>query len=164
MLWSTKLLDEQAPAIAAFAGAGLALFGLANGVVRLFGDRLRAVFGDLRLAAGSIAIAAIGFAGVGLSTGFVASVVSFALTGIGVACVVPVIFSLATAETPDNRAAGLGFIMLVAGAPRILAPWAFGWLADTYTFTGAFGAVAVLLVVAFGVVVAMARSGSVRAA
>ena len=45
LLWSAKLLDEMAPALAAIAGVGAAFFGLCNAAVRFPGDRLRSARG-----------------------------------------------------------------------------------------------------------------------
>ena len=84
ILWSAKLLDAQAPELAAIAGAGAAFFGICNAVVRVQGDRLRARFGDLPLMMGSLMVAIAGFAAFGFSESFAASVVSFAVIGLGV--------------------------------------------------------------------------------
>lgn len=161
VLWSAKLLDEQAPSIAALAGAGAAFFGICHAAVRFAGDRLRARFGDLPLIVGSLAVAAAGYAGVGLSTSFAASVVAFALTGIGSACVIPVIFSLAASEFPESRAAGIGVVGLVAGPSRIVSPWIFGALAESLSTAFAFGIISIAVVA--GLLVALTTADHRRA-
>ena len=141
-MWSAKLLDEQAASLAAFAGLGVAFFGICHALVRFIGDRCRARFGDMALMLGSLAIAAMGFAAIGLSQGFAMSVIAFALIGFGTACVIPCIFALVGRLSEANRAAGMGYVSLVAGLPRALAPWLFGWLAETQSTSFAFAACA----------------------
>lgn len=67
IMWSAKLLDEQAPNLAAIAGLGTAFFGLCNSGIRAGGDGIRARFGDIPLILGSLILATIGFVLIGLA-------------------------------------------------------------------------------------------------
>jgi len=149
IMWSAKLLDQQASALAAIAGIGVAFFGLCHAAIRFVGDRSRARFGDMPLMLGSLTIAAAGFAAIGLSDSFAMSVAAFALVGFGTACVIPCIFALAGRLTATDRTKGIGFISLVAGIPRALAPWIFGWLAETRSTSFAFAMCALAMLAAF---------------
>jgi predicted MFS family arabinose efflux permease len=148
MFWSAKLLDEQAPELAKIAGLGVAFYGLCNAAVRFNGDMLRARFGEFPLLFISLAVAIIGLAGLGLSLSFAANVVSFALIGFGLALICPTLFNMAASAVPHNRAGGIGFISLVAGVPRVLGPYAFGWVASVSSTGTAFGLGSVLLMMA----------------
>ena len=161
VMWSAKLLDQQAAALAAIAGIGVAFFGLCHAAIRFVGDRSRARFGDMPLMLGSLIIAAAGFAAIGLSQNFAMSVAAFALVGFGTACVIPCIFALAGRLTAANRAKGIGFISLVAGIPRVLAPWLFGWLAETQSTSFAFAMCALGMLAAL---MCICRSANSRAA
>ena len=152
LFWSSKLLAEMAPDIAVISGLGAAFFGLCNAIVRFPGDRLRARFGDIPLMSATIFVAIGGFAGLGMTDGFVLNVIFFAMTGMGLALICPCLFAMASRETPANRAAGLGVSMLVAGVPRIIAPTAFGAIAEAFSIRLAFGLCAVLLLFAFFVI------------
>ena len=152
LFWSSKLLAEMAPDLAVISGLGAAFFGLCNALVRFPGDRLRARFGDIPLMSATIFVAIAGFAGLGLTDGFVLNVIFFAMTGMGLALICPCLFAMASRETPSNRAAGLGVSMLVAGLPRIIAPTAFGTIAEAFSIRLAFGLCAVLLLFAFFVI------------
>jgi MFS family permease len=149
LLWSSKLLAETAPQFAAISGLGAAFFGLCNALVRFPSDGLRARFGDLHVMMTSVWLAIIGFAGLGLTTSFASNVFFFALVGMGVALLAPSLLAMAARETPRNRAAGISVAMLIAGAPRIVAPRAFGEIAEMFSTRVAFGLCAVLLVGAF---------------
>jgi MFS family permease len=146
LFWSSELLVQAEPGLAEIAGIGAAFFGLCNAVVRLFGDRLRGRFGNLPLMTATTLVAIVGFAGLGLFEGFAASVVSFAIAGFGLAILMPCLFSMSANETPENRAAGIGVAMLIAGVPRIMAPTAFGAVTEALSTRFAFGLCAVLLV------------------
>lgn len=150
IMWSAKLLDEQAPNLAAIAGLGTAFFGLCNSSVRAGGDGIRARFGDIPLILGSLILATIGFVLIGLSDNFLLSAVAFAVTGFGTACVIPAIFAITAKHMQENRARGLGIVSLVAGLPRVLAPWFFGWVATAHSTSFAFGLCAVAMAVALG--------------
>lgn len=56
IMWSAKHLDEQPASLVAFAGLGVAFFGIYHALVRFMGDRCRARFGDMALMPGSLAI------------------------------------------------------------------------------------------------------------
>jgi predicted MFS family arabinose efflux permease len=152
IMWSAKLLDEQAPSLAAIAGLGTAFYGLCNTSMRLAGDTIRARFGDIPLILGSLLLAATGFVLIGISGSFALSTFAFALTGLGTACVIPAIFAITARHMTENRARGLGIVSLVAGLPRVLAPWFFGWVATQHSTSFAFGLCALAMAVALGLI------------
>ena len=153
LFWSAKLLNEQAPSLAAIAGLGAAFYGGCNAVVRFAGDPLRGRFGDIPVMLASLLVALLGFAVLGVSNSFAMSVVAFAGVGFGLAVICPCLFNMAAAQVPANRAAALSFISSMAGAPRILAPWIFGWVATTHSTSFAFGLCGAVLAVAIGLII-----------
>lgn len=155
LFWSAKLLNDQAPELAAIAGLGAAFYGACNAIVRFRGDRLRARYGEIPLMLASLALATAGFIILGLSLSFAMNVVAFACVGFGLAILCPCLFNLAAAQVPANRSAGLSFVSLIAGPPRILAPWVFGWVATSQSTSFAFGLCAVLMVVALGLILSL---------
>jgi MFS family permease len=154
IMWSARLLDEQAPALAEIAGLGVAFYGLCNSAVRFAGDGIRARFGDLPLVHTSVLVAMAGFALIGLSGSFIPSSIAFALTGFGTACVIPTLFAIAARHMLKNRARALAILSLVAGLPRVMAPWVFGVVATAHSTSFAFGLCAAAMAVAAGFVLA----------
>ena len=152
VFWSAKLLNEQAPSLAAIAGLGTAFYGICNAGMRFYGDRLRARHGEMIVLLTSIVLAMAGFAILGLSTSFAVSVVAFACAGLGLSLLCPCLFNMAANQMPANRAAALGFISMIAGTPRIMAPWLFGWIAASQSTSFAFGLCTFALATAFGLV------------
>lgn len=158
LLWSAKLLDEIAPALAAIAGLGAAFFGLCNAAVRFPGDRMRALFGEMPLMLGSLVVSIAGFVALGLSQSFVMSVTAFASVGLGLALLIPTIFAIAAKLVPENRAGALSFVSLLTALPRILAPLAFGIVAASFGTAVSFGLVAVGLAAALALILIFSRT------
>ena len=129
--WSGQLLNDMRPDLAAYSGLGVGLYGLCNGTMRMFGDKLRARFSDLRLVAMSFIVGLAGLIILSLHLSFAISVAAFAVTGFGLGLVFPCMFSVAAHLVPEARAAGLGLASMVSGPPRILLPLLLGWLAQT---------------------------------
>lgn len=157
LMWSSELLAQNAPQLAAIAGLGAAFFGLSNALVRFPGDWLRTRFDETTLMSVLVLVAAVGFAGLALSDGFAANVAFFTLVGMGVAILCPCLFAMAGREMPHNRAAGLSVAMLVAGIPRIVMPTVIGAVAEIYSTRVAFGLCAVALFCALVAIRRLAR-------
>ena len=98
-LWSTLLLREEAPKLAAISGLGAAFFSACQAALRFNADAIRLRISDLRIIVASFAIAAAGFALVGAQAGFAASVAGFALIGVGTGPIVPCSFALAARQS-----------------------------------------------------------------
>jgi MFS family permease len=154
IMWSARLLDEQAPALAEIAGLGAAFYGLCNSAVRFAGDGIRSRFGDLPLIHASLLLAIAGFTLIGFSDGFLLSSVAFALTGFGTACIIPTLFAITARHMTENRARALAVVSLVAGVPRVMAPWVFGVVATAHSTSFAFGLCAAAMAVAAGFILA----------
>lgn len=157
LMWSSELLAQSAPQFAAIAGLGAAFFGISNAALRFPGDWLRTHFDETTLMSVLLIVAAAGFAGLGFFEGFATNVAFFALVGMGVAILCPILFAMAGRETPGNRAAGLSVAMLVAGVPRIVMPTVIGGVAELYSTRVAFGLCAVALICALVVVRQLAK-------
>jgi len=148
LLWSAKLLNDIAPALAAIAGLGAAFFGACNAAVRFPGDGMRSLLGEMPLMIASLVVSISGFLALGLSTSFVVSVAAFASVGFGLALLIPTIFALSARLVPENRAGALSFVSLLTAVPRVLAPLCFGLVAGKFGTAVAFGLVALGLLAA----------------
>lgn len=155
LFWSAKLLNDQAPELAAIVGLGAAFYGTCNAIVRFGGDRLRAMFNEIPLMLASLAVATAGFITLGLQPSFTMNIIAFAAVGFGLAILCPCLFNMAASQIPANRAAGLSFVSILAGPPRVLAPMAFGWIATSHSTSFAFGLCAIILIVAFGLIISL---------
>ena len=158
--WSAVYLRDELGASPGYAAAGFTAFSLAMVVGRASGDRLVEALGPVRLVRAGGAIAAAGF-GLALVLGApAAAVLGFACLGIGVSCIVPLVFRAAGAVrgVPAGVALGavssMGYLGLMAGPPLV------GGLAELTSLPRALW----LLVGLAGIVAALARTARVDAA
>jgi hypothetical protein len=151
--WSAKLLDTEAPSLAAISGLGTSFLCGCAALARIFGDRVRASYGDRNVFLGSLAVTALGMIGVAATSGFVPHVLAFAVIGFGTAYMVPCLFAIAANTDPSARAARIGQVLLIGGPFRIASPYLFGWIAQHGSPALAFGAFSVAMVAAAGLFV-----------
>jgi Major Facilitator Superfamily len=145
LLWSTLLLREEAPKLAAISGLGAAFFSACQAALRFNADAIRLRVSDLHIVVASFAIAAAGFALVGAQAGFAASVTGFALIGVGTGPIVPCSFALAARQSEAGPAAGLASASLFSTLTRLPAPLVTGAIAQSLSLPAAFAAFALAL-------------------
>jgi hypothetical protein len=145
-LWSTLLLREEAPKLAAISGLGAAFFSACQAALRINADAIRLRVSDLRIIVASFVIAALGFALVSAQAGFAASVAGFALIGVGTGPIVPCGFALAARQSAAGPAVGLASASLFSALSRLPAPLATGAIAQALSLPIAFAAFALALV------------------
>ena len=150
LFWSAKLLDSEAPSLAAIAGIGTSFLCGCVAVARLFGDRIRGRFGDRSVVLGSLAVTALGMISMAATSGFALHVAAFAVIGFGSAYLVPCLFSIVANSDPSARAARIGLLLLIGAPFRIGSPYVFGWLAQQYSPALAFGALSLAMIAAGG--------------
>jgi hypothetical protein len=144
-VWSTLLLREEAPKLAAISGLGATFFSACQTALRFNADPIRLRISDLRIIIASFAIAAAGFALVGLQAGFAASVVGFALIGVGTGPIVPCGFALAARQSAAGPAVGLASASLFSALSRLPPPLVTGAIAQKLSLPAAFAAFALAL-------------------
>ena len=165
-VWSSLLLREEAPKLAAISGLGAAFFSACQAALRFNVDAIRLRVSDLRIIIASFAIAAAGFALVSVQAGFAASVAGFALIGVGTGPIVPCGFALAARQAAAGPAVGLASASLFSALTRLPAPLATGAIAQALSLPIAFAAFALALVTTAAAVsiVAYRRPRAARAA
>ncbi len=148
LFWSSLLLQSEAPKLAAISGLGAAFFCAFQAALRLNADRVRRLVSDRRLIVVSLATAASGFVVVAVHLGFFATVVGFAIIGLGTGAVVPCGFALAAAHRGFSAAAALSTVAMFGSFARLPSPLAMGAIAKYLSLSGAFALFAILLVLA----------------
>ena len=148
LVWSSLLLRDEAPRLAAFAGLGGGFFALCQATLRFNADVVRLWISDQRIVVASFGLAALGFALTAANAGFPVSVAGFALIGVGTGAIVPCTFALAARQTPGRPAVGLSSASLFSTLTRLPAPLATGAIAQALSLPVAFGAFAAALAVA----------------
>ncbi len=146
--WSGVYLAEVIKTSDYFVGMGYASFTFFMTLGRFYGDTLTARFGALKVIRGGTAIAAIGLLLVLLPTLFTA-LLGFGLMGLGLSCVVPVLFS-ESGQVPDlNPSMGIASVASAGYIGFLGGPVLIGLLAEKFSLSLGFGFILVLISLAF---------------
>jgi fucose permease len=123
--WGAVYLRDVLGTGAAFGGAGFACFSLAMAAGRFGGDALVRRIGAARVLRASAGTAALGLAAALVVGDPVVALVGFAVVGLGIANVIPVLFSSAGRVPGEPSGVALaavattGYLGLLAGPPLI---------------------------------------------
>jgi MFS family permease len=151
--WTAVYLRMDLGAGAGLAGAGFAVFSAAMAVGRLTGDRLVAAFGPVAMVGWGAMLAALGLGGALLLHDPLAAILGFGLVGLGLANIVPILFS-AAGRTPGMAPGAAIAAVTTAGYSGFLAgPPLVGFAAEWIGLPAALG----LLAVAVGSMAVWAR-------
>ncbi len=126
--WSGVYLRTVQGASPAVASVSIAVYAGAMIVMRLVGDGLVARFGPGLVVAGGGVVAGSGVVLAVLAPGVVPAVLGFALVGVGVANIVPVLFTAAGAR----GAAGVATVATAGYGAGLVAPPVIGWVSEGF--------------------------------
>ena len=144
---------------------GLA-FGLNSGamaMVRFLGDAVRNRFGAVKTLRASGIIGAIGLLIVATAPNSAVAIAGFAFTGIGVANMVPIMFSAAGNYPGLPPGSGIATTTMIGYSGFLVAPSVIGFIAEHVGFRFTFGVVALLLLVVASFARNAASADGVRA-
>jgi len=148
------VLDWAALYLARDFGAGVATSGLAFGlfsatmaVMRFAGDSIRNRFGAVVTLRASGLLGAAGMLLAALAPSDVVALIGFAISGLGVANTVPIMFSAAGNQPGIAPGAGIATVTMLGYCGILLAPSSIGFAAEAVGFRVVYAMLAVLLVV-----------------
>lgn len=145
--WAALYLKDELGASTFVSGLGFAFFAGTMAVMRFAGDSLRNRLG---------AVATLRLSGIlgalGLLIGAVApdphiAIAGFALSGLGVANMVPILFSAAGNYPGEAPGAAISAVTMVGYAGILVAPASIGFLAEHLGYRPTYAGLAVLLLV-----------------
>lgn len=145
MDWSGVLLTEVKNTELSLAGVGYAVFSVAMLCMRLLGDKIVAVLGEEKTLVFGSVIGAIGFLSVIFLENFYAIQLGFVLMGLGLANIVPTIYSLTKYQKVMPINAAVTAITSMGYTGVILGPAVLGFVAHGFGITQVFYLLAVLL-------------------
>ena len=145
--WAALYLKQERGTDLATAGLAFGLFAGAMAVMRFLGDGVRNRLGAVKTLRISALIAAAGMLVAGLSSNVWVAIAAFAVTGIGIANVVPIIFSAGGNQPGMASTTGMSVVTTMGYSGILLAPSAIGFTAEHTGFSVVFVAMSALLVV-----------------
>jgi MFS family permease len=144
--WSAFYIRNELGGSASVAALAVSAFAVSMAAVRLLGDRVVRRLGPVRTVRLSGACATVGAITIVVAPGLGVGLVGFALLGIGVAVVVPLVFAAAGRVGP-HPARSIAGVAVVAYASGLVAPGVIGGIASASSLTVSFCLVAVLVAI-----------------
>ncbi|AHH97125.1 MFS transporter [Kutzneria viridogrisea] len=149
--WTALYLRESLHAPAQLAGSGYAVFAVAMFAGRAMGDWLVSRFGDHRVVGGLAGAGAVLFALALVIGSPWAALVGFVAFGLGLSCIVPVVYRAAAAVPGLHAGAAIAGASTAGWSGMLLGPPVIGLLSEASTLPLALGLLPLLsAVVALG--------------
>jgi len=145
--WSALYLAKVHHAPVALAGYAFAAFSGTMALMRFAGDGLRDRFGDGRSFFVSALVAAVGFAIAGLSPTLPMVLAGFLVCGLGLANMVPILFSAGGRFPGVEPAIGIGIVTAFGYSGALTAPALLGFIAEHTGLASIFAGFSVVLLV-----------------
>ena len=130
--WSALLLHTEKGASESLAALGFGAFSISICVGRLFGDAMRRKWGDFRLLLASTLLALAGQVLVVFAPWPLLCLCGYALAGLGIAPVMPVILSRGGNRTDISPQRAATIISIMGYAGLLVVPPSIGWLAELF--------------------------------
>ena len=152
--WSGVFLHDELGASLATASLGYIGYNVCEAGVRLVGDRLHERYGASALVRCCGAVAVAGLAVVVFSPVPATAVAGFALLGLGLSVLVPVILGAVGHDGAESGSAGaadaLAKVSTLTYSGLLVGPMTVGWFAEAFGLTATLGGLLVVLAVTLG--------------
>jgi MFS family permease len=162
--WAAIYLGKELGADLFRSGLGFAFFAGAMAIVRFAGDTVRNRFGAVRTLRASGLVGAAGLMGGALAPNDIVAIASFGVAGLGVANMVPIIFSAAGNHAGMAAGAAISTVTMVGYAGILVAPSTIGFVAEHIGFRTTYGALALVLMLVAALAGRVAAADGVRKA
>jgi MFS family permease len=145
MDWAAIYLNKELGADLFQSGLGFAFFAGVMAIMRFVGDRIRNRFGAVRTIRYSGLISALGLLIAATSPTYVFAIIGFSISGIGVANMIPILFSAAGNQSGHNPGVAISTVTMVGYAGILFAPSIIGVIAEHIGFRVTYAALSLLL-------------------
>lgn len=144
--WAALYLSKTLEAPQARTGYGFALFAGTMALMRFLGDSVRNRFGAVTTLRVSGIVAASGILVAGLAPMDMVAIAGFAFAGLGVANMVPILFSAAGNHPATSAGSGIATVTMIGYCGILLAPSLIGYAAEAIGYRATYVIIAGLLV------------------
>ena len=146
--WGALYLRQELGASPALSGLAFGAFSAAMALMRFLGDIVRDRFGAVNTFRVSSVLAIIGLGVAGLASSPEAAIAGFALTGLGLANMVPIAFSAAGNLPGLPQGLAISVVTFMGYSGILVAPSVIGFIAEHTGFALIYLSLPVLIVVA----------------
>ena len=148
--WAALYLSRTMGSGIERSGLAFGLFSGAMALMRFAGDRVRDRFGAVGTLRLSGLVAASGIAVAAMAPDDIVAIAGFAFAGLGVANMVPILFSAAGSYTGIGPGAGIATVTMMGYSGILVAPSAIGYAAQTIGYRPTYGIIVMLLLTVAG--------------
>jgi MFS family permease len=143
--WAALYLSRTMDSSVARSGLAFGFFSGAMALMRFFGDGVRDRFGAVGTLRLSALVAASGMAVAAVAPNDIVAIAGFAFSGLGVANMVPILFSAAGGYPGISAHAGIATVTMMGYSGILIAPSGIGFAAQTIGYRPTYGMLVVLL-------------------
>lgn len=143
--WAAIYLGRELGADLFTSGLGYAFFAGTMAVVRFVGDIVRNRFGAVRTLRVSAMIAAVGLIVAGFAPNEALAILGFAVAGLGIANVVPILFSAAGNHPTLPSGVAIAAVTMVGYAGILVAPSTIGYVAEFIGFRATYATLGIVM-------------------
>lgn len=145
--WAAIYMQKELGSDVFVSGLGFAFFAGAMALMRFLGDTVRNRFGAVRTLRISGLLGAAGMMGGAVATEDWMVIVSFFVAGLGIANMVPILFSAAGNHPRLPSASAISIVTMVGYCGILVAPSTIGFVAEHVGFRPTYAALSLVLVV-----------------
>ena len=145
--WAALYLSRTMGTDLARASLAFGFFSGAMAIMRFAGDRVRDRLGAVATLRLSGLIAATGIAVAAIAPNDVVAIAGFAFSGLGVANMVPILFSAAGNFPGLSPGAGIATVTMIGYSGILVAPTGIGFAAQTIGYRPTYGVIVALLLI-----------------
>ena len=130
--WSTVYMKMVVDFPENLAPLGLAIYSAFMSIGRFFCDYVRSKFRESHILLACCGISSLGISLMICNTSSVFAFVGLLIAGLGISCLVPIIYSLAGRQKNVTPAMGIAMVNTISGTGFLFGPFVIGILADHF--------------------------------
>lgn len=142
--WSAIYLRDSLLIDPTFISAGYIAFSISISIGRLLSDKLIRRFGDLNVAIFSLIFGGCGFILSLLFSVPIVAISGFAILGLGISSLMPVVFSAAGRIGGNSTGSSITIVSSIAGSSFVISPF-LGYLADEIGLNLSLGFISIMI-------------------
>ncbi len=136
--WSTVYMKNMIDLAEMYSPVGLIVYALFIALGRLFTDSIRKRFSDINIILGCGVLTGIGLIIMISGINVYLAITGLLISGFGLSCFVPVIYSLAGNQKNVNPGLGIAMVNTVSGTGFLFGPSVIGFIAEHYNLRVSF--------------------------
>lgn len=131
--WSTIYMKTIVEFPENLAPLGLTIYAAFMSIGRFIGDTIRKRYSDPVILLGSCVMTTVGIFTIVVDTDFIFAALGFFITGLGISCLVPIIYTLAGNQKEVSPGVGIAMVNTVSSTAFLFGPFLIGRIAEGYS-------------------------------